>query len=458
MISVAAPPIAHARSFEAGVFDFAFTKSDSSAREAWLDDAATAGSSTVKLAVFWRDIAPSTRPAAFDDRNPADPGYEWGNVDAAVRGASARGMDPVLTVSFAPDWAEAPGRPPGTRPGTWKPDPTRLGAFLHAAATRYSGNYPDPAALGQTLPRVRNWQVWNEPNLATYLGPQWTETNNGYEPHSPALYRALLNAAYDALKGVSRENVVVTAGTAPFGDLEPGGRRIAPAKFVREFTCVDGRMKARRCPERPRFDVLAHHPYSVGGPSRRALNEDDVTVPDMHKLDEILAVARRGGNLVPAEPKPLWVTELSWDSSPPDPQGVPEEKHAQWVAGAQRTLWRQGVERLYWFQIRDQAPTPSYAATHQSGLYLRDGTPKLAAQAFRFPLVLSRKRGGVEVWGRAPGQGKVTLERRAGKAWTEVAEMQTDSSGVFAKKLPVASKAVLRARLGGETSLAISAK
>ena len=148
-----------------------------------------------------------------------------------------------------------------------------------------------------------------------YLTPQW---ENG-APASPAHYRRMLNAFYDAVKGVNPANRVITAGTAPFGDPGTSGKRMRPARFDRELFCVSG----AACANPAKFDVLSHHPYSVGGPNRKALNADDVSVPDLDKLVKPLRRAERTRRVGGARRHAVWVTELSWDSSPPDPLGVP---------------------------------------------------------------------------------------------------------------------------------------
>jgi hypothetical protein len=86
------------------------------------------------------------------------------------------------------------------------------------------------------------------------------------------------------------------------------------------------------------------------------------------------------------EHKALWVTEVSNDSNPPDPRGVPILTHARWVQQTIYELWRQGASLVSWFPIRDQAP--NYGATYQSGVYFYDGAPKLSQRAFAFPFVI----------------------------------------------------------------------
>jgi hypothetical protein len=203
-----------------------------------------------------------------------------------------------------------------------------------------------------------------------------------------------------------------------------------------------------------RFDVLAHHPYSVGGPFRQALNDDDVSLPDLAKLRRPLRAAERAGRALPRGPKRLWVTELSWDSRPPDPDGVPALVHARWLAQAFYVLWRQGVGTVLWFQVRDQAPLPSYAATSQSGVLRRDGRPKPARRAFSFPFVARRGRDGwVRAWALAPAAGRLSIERRVATRWHLVSSGAVEHGQVVSRRIAVPRGARLRARVGDAVSL-----
>jgi hypothetical protein len=432
-----------------------FSSPDPAVRSPWLDRAVGEAAAVVRIGVDWSKIAPARRPAGFAPGDPGAAGYDWTAIDAAVRDAAARGLEPLLTVFSAPTWAEGPGRPAGAAAGAWRPDPGQLAAFARAAATRYSGAFADPLRPGGALPRVRDWQCWNEPNLALYLAPQWAARSGRLQPSSPAIYRALLNAFYAAVKGVDPSAVVVEAGTAPYGDPDPGGQRLFPAVFVRQLLCLSPSLRPAACPDPAHFDVLAHHPYAVAGPTAPALGRDDVSIPDLAKLTRPLAVAVRTGRALPRGPKRVWVTEFSWDSDPPDPQGVPAATQARWLEQAFEILWREGVDTLVWLNIRDAAPIPDYASTYQSGVFLRDGTPKPAAEAFRFPFVVHRAtRTSVRVWGAAPGSGPVAIEiRGAGGAWRTLRQLPGPPARVFEANLPLRGAATLRGRVGASASL-----
>ena len=416
----------------------------SSARDIWLTRSRQVGASFVVVGVSWATITPQRATLA----ELADPGRfeaNWAPTDALVRSARARGLTVVLSLAVAPRWAEGSGRPANARPGVWKPDAKAFAAFARGAARRYSGAYGG-------LPAVRHWQIWTEPNLATHLLPQFV----GRRAASPEIYRGLLNGAYDAIKSVRRANVVLTAGTAPFGGTVPGIPRLRPAAFVRDLLCLRGaRLQLARCPRPARFDVLAHHPYSTGAPTRHALNADDVSIADIGKLTRLLRRAEATGRVFPRTRKPVWATEVSYDSKPPDPRGVPSRTHARWLEQTLYLLWRQGVSAVAWFQVGDEAPGGSYDSTYQSGVYLRDGTPKPALAAYRFPLVGQRaSRASVQVWGRAPVAGVVALQRRAGTRWLTFRTLRAAAGSTFVASVAASGPITLRAVVGAQTSLA----
>jgi hypothetical protein len=341
--------------------------------------------------------------------------------------------------------------------GSWRPSARQYRLFAEAAARRYSGSFRDSS--GARLPRVRYWQAWNEPNLKLFLTPQWRRVHGHLVPASPGVYRPLLNAFYAGVKSVHRSNAVVTAGTAPFGNV-PGGPSVRPALFNRTLLCVKGRRhpRARHCPAPVHFDILAHHPYPFGEPRQTAGNADDVNVPDLAKLKRPLRVAIRAGNVLPRRRKPLWATEISWDTKPPDPTGVPVNVEARYVAGALYTLWRQGVTVVTWYLLRDEAPGPGYGKTIQSGLYYRGSSVpndrrKPAFRTFRFPFVAYTRRGVAQAWGLAPHHGRVTIQVLRHGHWRRLRTLRTRPGRMFFRPLRVSAGRRLRARQGHETSL-----
>ena len=140
-------------------------------RSVWLDRAVAEGARIVRVPVVWSEVAPLRRPAGFRPQDPGSPGYNWSSTDETVRELSQHGLTPLLMILSAPTWAEGAHRPALAPPGTWEPNAGQFASFARAAAQRYSGAYPDPLYGGESLPRVRYWQAWNEPNLALLPQP-----------------------------------------------------------------------------------------------------------------------------------------------------------------------------------------------------------------------------------------------------------------------------------------------
>jgi hypothetical protein len=301
---------------------------------------------------------------------------------------------------------------------------------------------------------VRNWQLWAEPNLGVNLSPQF----DGKTPVGFDLYRPMLDAFYANLKAVSPQNQVVTGGTAPYGGLTPSRgltyQRMQPLTFWKGLLCEPiGKKKKKKKGKRkrravaaaagctpPRFDIAAHHPINVGAPTRHALNPDDASTPDIGKLRRVI---RAGvGN------KPIWATEIWWNSNPPS-RGVSLKTQARYLSQSFYILWKQGVQAAFWFELRDLQPN-GRDPIPTCGLLFRDGRPKPAFQAFRFPLAVQRiGPSRVRVWGMAPGSGPVSITSRGHRVKT----LAAGDNRVFVGTVHMRGRARLKATQGSESSL-----
>jgi hypothetical protein len=424
-------------SFRTGIAGAEYQSADPSVRGRWLEAAEGSGASLVRLFVSWRDVA-SARPS--NAANPADPAYHFGSLDAAVADAVAHGIEPVLTIGGTPDFAEGAGRPPSAPPGSWMPDPQAYGEFAQALAARYSGSFAG-------LPRVRYFQAWNEPNLGVYLSPQY----RGKRLAAPAIYRALLNAFYAGVKSVAADNVVITGGTAPYGD-PPGHDRTRPLTFLRKLLCLrgHGHLERTKCPVKAKFDVLAHNAITTAGPpTRSAVSRDDAATPDFKNVARVLRAAERHHTTGTPGHHQLWATEIWWSSDPPDRRhGVSLAKQARYIEQALYILWKQGAKAVINLQIRD--PDQFDVA---AGLFFAAGSAKPSFEAFRFPLVAERTgRRAVRIWGKAPSAGAVEVQRK-GHGWTTVKSLTVGLGQVFTARLRLKGPQRLRAVLNGEQSL-----
>lgn len=411
--------------------------SGSNARAEALEATARTDAGIARLTVNWRA---TTSGVPADPADPADPAYNFVELDGAVRDLSARGLDVLLTLYSAPDFAVEAGAPAGVTPGAWKPEPTAFGQFAEAVASRYSGDFAG-------LPRVRIFQAWNEQNLSIYLSPQF----EGGEHFAAEHYRSMLTAFDAGVKRVHADNLVVTGGTAPYGD-PPGGPRTRPVAFWRHALCLSG----DTCRTQAAFDVLAHHPINTsGGPRRSALHPQDASTPDLHVIGDVLRKAEAKSTIQGPKRHRIWATEIWWDTDPPDMvEGVPLRRHARWIAEAFYVLWRQGASVVVNLQVMDLPFDPGNAhADTSTGVFFADGRPKPALTAFRFPFVVDRRKSGLIAWGVVPESGRLRIQQKvAGSRWRTVRSLRVDDREVFETQLR-RGDGRFRAMLEGVTSL-----
>lgn len=413
-----------------------------------------AGAGYARLYVNWANIVPlgATKPVDFDPEDPLDPGYDWTHLDGVVQAAVAQGVSPILMFYNAPEWAERGTEGPH---GTRKPDPTEVGNLGEAAARRYSGSI-----LG--LPRVRYFQLWNEPNIYRYLMPQYkapfTENVPPDTPvRSPEVYRKMLNAFSRGVHGANRDNVVIAGGLAPFGF--PFGFRhgVKPLQFMRELFCMTPDNKPKPDCKPVHFDVWAHHPYTEGGPNHHAADPDNVSLGDLPAMHKLLNAALRAHRVTSRNRVKFWVTEFSWETRPPDQKGVPMKLHSRWLAEAFYRMWQNGVSLVTWFKLVDELERSRAEFKFQSGLYFAcaDGhscdRTKRSFTAFRFPFVAFKRDRKVLVWGRTPDSlaGEVDVEQRRNGAWRRLGRLRTNRHGIFRKRLRRRGGGDVRARLVG---------
>jgi hypothetical protein len=395
----------------------------------------TTGAQLARVLISWREVAPRKEPTSWQPEDPADPNYNWAPIDLAVTRTVEAGLTPVAMIYEAPWWAqgcEAPDELAGTvlKGALCNPSPTALAAFAKAAARRYGGGF-------EGLPRVRYWQGLNEPNLSLYFNPQFRHG----KPVSPALYRRLINAFYFAVKSIHSSNIVIAAGLGPIARPH---WTIGPMRFARELLCMSGRYNPRptpgNCDGGVHFDIFDIHPYTTGGPNHQG-HVDDVELGDLEKLQELILAADRAGRIKGRFPvTPLWNTEFSWDSNPPDPGGLPMRILSRWTAEALYQGWSAGISHFFWYSLRDDARDPDapFAETLESGLYFRGATPaenqpKPSMYAFRFPFVAYAEKTGFSFWGRTPDSkgGTVLIQIWLGGSWRDASVARADRNGIF---------------------------
>lgn len=443
------------------------------------------GADRVRVTAGWSAIAPEPQsrkvPASPFDASDSStyPRHSWDNLDKAVRAADGAGLGIQIDLAFwAPRWAV---RMPAQNPSRQRiyPSPDAFADFAHAVARRYSGGYRDPQDPQQMLPQVRLWTTWNEPNHPSFLAPQWIPDGEGsHRPMSPHIYRAMHNAAYDAIKEVSRQNRVLVGGTAATGSAVPGKGAVPPLQFLRAFACVDEALKPLEVKEcenyRPvKADGWAHHPYSrMVTPGTTDTDADDVMLANTNRLGSLLDDLFAAKRL--AQPLDIFHTEYGYESNEDDPfQPFSRAQQAAFLGWSTYLAWRDPHTRMFaQFLLQDIDPresgrlpgTRGYFRDWQTGLYSASGSPKPAARAFKLPFWAQTQGSGrdkaVMLFGSVrPGKGQqvVHIELLDGPSgsWKPIQtygpncdatgpEFLTDHGGFFQRATPSLGAATYR--------------
>ncbi|HET9322690.1 MAG TPA: hypothetical protein VFO03_02350 [Gaiellaceae bacterium] len=316
----------------------------------------------VRVTVDWSAVA-KRRPRKPAD--PADSAYNWTAVDRVVSQAALHRVRVLATIYGTPRWA---GRAKNRLPRRI----TDLRLFAYAAARRYSGTYRVQAGENEperSLPAVRYWLAWNEPNNPVFLKPQWTRFRGGWRPQSAFDYAKICSAVWTGVHSTRLAGEKVGCGaTGPRGNDAPRSSRPSTSPLV--FLTWLRRAGLKH------FDAYAHHPYYT------SRFERPTTVPSSKKavtLGNIGVLIKQLDRLYGR--KRLWLTEYGYQTRPPDRLfGVPYATQAKYVhqavAIARRT---RRVDMLVWFLIRDERRLSGW----QSGVVSARGKRKPAFRAFQ---------------------------------------------------------------------------
>jgi hypothetical protein len=381
------------------------------------------GVDRVRVTVFWNLIAPNPasrdRPR-FDATDPAAyPPGAWRVYDTIVRLAAERGIGVNFNVWGAlPAWAGgSTGYPPFA--GHFDPSAVEFGRFMTAIGRRYDGRHSGDD--GNVLPRVPYWSLWNEPNGISFLAPTWQRRGGTWVEAGAAIYRALVDAAWNALTATGHlpGDTVLVGETAPKAKADPAASRsIRPLRFIRALYCVDGGLRPLRgaaaslrgCPTRSQASAFpaahpglfratgfAHHPYQLLLPPTLPTEPDSVATADIPRLtgtlDGIFRAYRRSRRL------PIYNTEFGYESRPPSAFGIPLFTQAAYLNESEFMGYRNPRLASYsQFLLSDS----SSAQQFQSGLIQRGGQVKPAFAAYRTPIWIPNpvsRRGRFRVWG-----------------------------------------------------------
>ncbi len=268
--------------------------------------------SRVRMNIIWGyAVTESQRKLKRKPRNVV---YDFGLYDQAITNARRRGMKVQLTLTGpGPAWATPKNK---LSKGYYKPSVRQFKKFVKTFARRYRR-------------QVDRFSIWNEPNWYKWLAPH---------RKSPMLYRRLYKAAYKVIKRQAPRAQIVLGELSP--NFQPGVA-IAPLKFLRKMTCLNGRyqkkrrLSKRKCRSKLRADGVAHHPYDFDKPPwKEPKGRDDVTIAVLGRLNKALNKMKRRRVLVPrrAQKMPVHLTEYGYHRS--GRRKIRERRRARWTVRA----------------------------------------------------------------------------------------------------------------------------
>jgi hypothetical protein len=296
-----------------------------------------------------------------DARDPDDPAYVWAVYDRTAHYAAQYGIRLMFTIYGTPTWANG-NKAQNTAPRNFRD----LQNFAYAAATRYGGTFVGED--GRTIPAVKLWTAWNEPNQPFQLFPQYRRVRGRWVIQSAIDYAKICNSIYTGIKTTLISGERVACGvTAPGGNNKPGGKRatVSPLAFLRA---------AKKAGMR-RFDAYAHHAYPrkrTETPSTRPAT-NAVTLANIGDLSKELK--RLYGT------KPIWITEYGYQTNPPDRTiGVSWSAQAKYLTQAFAIARKNPrIQMMLWFLLKDEP----FLGGWQSGLMTASGRIKPSFNAFR---------------------------------------------------------------------------
>lgn len=283
----------------------------------------TAGVGWVRLVLNWYVAEP--RKGVYDDAYLRA-------LESLIDQVHGAGIHVMLLVLATPPWAAPLG---------WAAPPQRMedfGDFVGYAVKRFS-------------PRVRAWELWNEPDWYPFWKPMPDVTG----------FARMLRAGYTKGKAADPQATFISGGLA--------GNDVA---YLKQLYAAGGGGF---------FDALGVHPYVF------ARSPDAMTNDPRHSfsgLADLRAVMVENGDAA----KPIWITEMSWSTNarapsagPADGQaeGVSEETQADYLTRAYRKIAQEYpfVQIAFWYNLRDKG-TNRTLPDDNYGLVRFDFRPKPA--------------------------------------------------------------------------------
>jgi hypothetical protein len=292
------------------------------------------GLTTVRTDARWSAAEPSA-PSGGQHT------YDWSFFDTIVGNLAKYGIRWMPTLDYPPMWAQE--------------DPSDLGSEMKEGnvpdfvdyATALTRRYGNGGAFWHEHPElqpvpVREWEVWNEPNVTYYWNPQ---TN------APERYADLYLATRGAIKAVNPKAVVMAGGLA----------LVNPPIASDEIDFIK-RMFAHRPEVGTNVDVWGLHPYqeSIYWTFRR------------------FAIWRQALDKLAGRREPIAINELGYTTTK-----VSDELRGQELTELAQQLPRSGCEIYDFLPYVWLSPEADGSDPEQwFGIWNHNGTPKPSGRQF----------------------------------------------------------------------------
>ena len=298
-------------------------------------------------------------PFGWEELEPSPGTYNFSNFDRVMAGAAALGIPVRPFVFGTPPWARDCSGIPAFYCDRVTPMRSAIGRqrwplMLQALVARYGPRgsfWTDPSdAYAPPYDPITEWQLWNEPNSATYMRPKPT----------PKAYYQLLRSATPAIHQVDPGARIILAGL--FG---------TPPNGMTMWRFLDKLYRFKHV--RGLFDAVALHPYS----------------PNIKGIAFQLRKARQVLQRRHAKRTKVYLTEIGWGSGHGRSnlyKGVKGQKKMLKAAFkfSRKNRKRYRIAGVDWFSWRDIPADMSgnCALCTSFGLLNLDHTPKPALAAF----------------------------------------------------------------------------
>jgi hypothetical protein len=235
---------------------------------------------------------------------PAPDVWDWTFTDAAMHELLKRDVQVLGVLGPSVGWATRYRRDTDHDVSFYAPDPDDFVQYAREVVNRYGDH-------------IKHWEIWNEPDNPIFWKP---------DP-DPQAYADLLMRTSAAIKRIDPEAQVLIGGFNPFDTT-----------FI-HAVAAEGAWDS--------FDIIAIHPYV----DPYSPEQGHITAA----LDRVQAMFYRFGA------KPVWATEIGWASGPGDRDTVgytDEQAQASFLVRSLLLLWSAGVERSFWYMLKDDAHNP----------------------------------------------------------------------------------------------------